>query len=64
MAGPEQNVNRIPRSEQEALFEGGTHARAYPVTRLESPLFVVHYFMGKQEHGLATRCCDLLSLII
>lgn len=54
MAWPKQNVDGVPGSEQEAFFEGSAHARAHPVTGFESSLFVVHYFVGKQKHWLAT----------
>ena len=53
MARPEQNVDGISRGKQEALLEGGAHAGAHPMAGLESSLFVMHHFVGKQEHWLA-----------
>lgn len=53
MAWPEQDVDGISRGKQEALFEGGAHAGAHPMAGFESSLFVMHHFVGKQEHWLA-----------
>jgi hypothetical protein len=53
MARPEQNVDRVPRGEQEAFFESSAHTRAHPMAGLKTTLLVMHNFVGKQEHWLA-----------
>lgn len=53
MAWPKQQVDGIPRFEQKAVVQRGTDTGAHPMAGFESSLFVMHHFVGKQEHWLA-----------
>ena len=57
MTRPEQDIDGVTCDEQEALFEGGTHAGAHPMAGFKSSLFVMHHFVGKHKHWLAA-CSD------